>query len=114
MIDRDHGESAKRKFEEIKNRLIQLGLFVEMDPFFSAMNKQMENIQNGTCSTSGGSSSSSSSDSGSSSSSSSGGSGTITVATENFDSTRKQILQSLKGQIEVLLNSAENDIRGHL
>ena len=114
MIDRDHGESAKRKFEEIKNRLIQLGLFVEMDPFFSAMNKQMENIQNGTCSTSGGSSSSSSSDSGSSSSDSSGGSGTITVATENFDSTRKQILQSLKGQIEVLLNSAENDIRGHL
>ena len=86
MIDRDHGESAKRKFEEIKNRLIQLGLFVELDPFFAAMNKQMENIQNGTCST----------------------------ATENFDSTRKQILQSLKGQIEVLLNSAENDIRGHL
>ena len=113
MIDRDHGESAKRKFEEIKNRLIQLGLFVEMDPFFAAMNKQMENIQNGTCSTSGGTSSSSS-DSGSSSSSSGGGSGTIAVATENFDSTRKQILQSLKGQIEVLLNSAENDIRGHL
>lgn len=114
MIDRDHGESAKRKFEEIKNRLIQLGLFVELDPFFTAMNKQMENIQNGTCSTSGGSSSSSSDSGSSSGSSSGGGSGTVTIATENFDSTRKQILQSLKGQIEVLLNSAENDIRGHL
>lgn len=92
MITRSQCDDCKQKIVEIKNRLIQLGLFCELEPLFdniasvhSSSTRRYISQNNDN------------------------------EEEDNFDADcRSKILNSLKNNIESLLVEIERDIKNHL
>ena len=112
MIRRDQCEDAKKKLLEIKNRLIQLGLFVELDPLYNRLNKMNNNLENAKVSAA--STGVSSYDDDTTYSGDSNANYSFEIARTDFDEAREETLTSLKSRINELLSDIESDIRNHL
>lgn len=112
MIRRDQCEDAKKKLMEIKNRLIQLGLFVELDPLYNKLNKMNNNLENAKVSAA--STGVSSYDDDTTYGGVSSANYSFEIARTDFDEAREETLTSLKSRINELLSDIESDIRNHL
>jgi len=108
MITRTQADASRLKLEEIKNRLIQIGLFMEMDDIFdnlSSINDSMSSfVRSYNYNRTNSGSSSGSSDSGED----------LDYEGVTFSETHDKILKSLKNNISILMNEIESEINNHL